>query len=152
MHIITRRSDSFSTARSVGILPVVNFEPPRRFISYAVRGLAVLSLAVGGCGQSSVHASRNGGNSEAGVALIQKFGCGTCHTIPGIADADGQVGPPLTAIARRVYLAGKLRNTPDNMVRWLKDPQAVVAGNAMPDMGISQDQARDITAYLYTLQ
>ena len=86
------------------------------------------------------------------MALIQKFGCGTCHTIPGIADADGQVGPPLNAIAKRVYLAGKLRNTPDNMVRWLKDPQAVVPGNAMPNMGISQDQARDIAAYLDTLQ
>lgn len=123
-----------------------------RFFFSIVPGLAILTLAVGGCGQSSVQAGRNGGNPKVGVALIQKFGCGTCHTIPGVADADGQVGPPLNAIARRVYLAGKLRNTPDNMVTWLKDPQAVVPGNAMPDMGVSQEQARDIAAYLYTLQ
>lgn len=152
MRIITRRSNGFSTARSVSILPMPHSRRHRCFTFFILRGLAVLSLAVGGCRQSSVHASRNGGNPETGVALIQKFGCGTCHTIPGIADADGQVGPPLTAISRRVYLAGRLRNTPDNMVRWLKDPQAVVPGNAMPDMDISQDQARDITAYLYTLQ
>jgi cytochrome c2 len=132
--------------------PMQNSRLRRSLIFYAIRGFAVLPLALSGCGQSSVQANRNGGNPDAGVALIQKFGCGTCHTIPGVADADGQVGPPLNAIAKRVYLAGKLRNTPDNMVRWLKDPQAVVPGNAMPNMGISQDQARDIAAYLYTLQ
>jgi cytochrome c2 len=123
-----------------------------RFMVYIRRGLIVFPLLAGGCGQSAVQASRNGGNPEAGVSLIQKFGCGTCHTIPGVADADGQVGPPLNAIARRVYLAGKLRNTRDNMVRWLENPQAVVPGNAMPDMDIGHDQARDIAAYLYTLQ
>jgi cytochrome c2 len=132
--------------------PMQNSRLRGRLIFYVVSGFAVLPLALGGCGQSSVQANRNGGNPDAGVALIQKFGCGTCHTIPGVADADGQVGPPLNAIAKRVYLAGKLRNTPGNMVRWLKDPQAVVPGNAMPNMGISQHQARDIAAYLYTLQ
>lgn len=139
-------------ARSASAQPTQNLRLRGRFIFFVVRGMAVLPLALSGCGQSSVQANRNGGNPDAGVALIQKFGCGTCHTIPGIADADGQVGPPLNAIAKRVYLAGKLRNTPDNMIRWLKDPQAVVPGNAMPNMGISQDQARDIAAYLSTLQ
>jgi cytochrome c1 len=55
-------------------------------------------------------------------------------------------------MARRVYVAGLLRNTPDNMVRWISDPQSVVPGNAMPNMGITAAQARDITAYLYTLR
>jgi len=124
----------------------------RRCVFYFVRSLTVVSLAVGGCGQSPAQVGRNGGNPEAGASLIQKFGCGACHTIPGIADADGQVGPPLNAIERRVYLAGKLRNTPANMIRWLEDPQAVVPGNAMPNMGVNQSQARDIAAYLNTLQ
>lgn len=118
------------------------------------RSLAVLSVAllVGGCEQSSLQARVNGGNPHDGAVLIEKFGCGTCHTIPGIANANGQVGPPLDAVGRRVYLAGALQNTPENMVRWLKDPQAVVPGNVMPDMGISDAQARNIAAYLYTLQ
>jgi len=55
-------------------------------------------------------------------------------------------------MARRIYIAGLLRNTPDNMIEWLRSPQSVLPGNAMPDMGLSTAQARDITAYLYTLR
>jgi cytochrome c2 len=62
------------------------------------------------------------------------------------------VGPPLTDIGRRIYLAGVLRNTPENMMFWLQNPQRVVPGNAMPDMGLTRDQAQDIAAYLYTLR
>jgi cytochrome c2 len=87
-----------------------------------------------------------------GAALIRQFGCGSCHTVPGISGADGLVGPPLTQMARRVYIAGVLRNSPDNMIAWLQDPQAIVSGNAMPRMGIDRNQAQDIAAYLYTLR
>jgi cytochrome c1 len=55
-------------------------------------------------------------------------------------------------MGRRIYIAGKLRNTPANMVRWLRNPQAVVPENVMPNMGLTQEQARDIAAYLYTLK
>lgn len=127
-----------------------------RFASALARAgwLAVplIAASIGGCRESSVEASGYGGNAKAGAALIQKFGCGTCHTIPGVANADGKVGPPLDGIAGRVYLAGKLRNTPDNMVTWLRDPQAVVPENAMPNMGINEEEARNIAAYLSTLQ
>jgi cytochrome c2 len=92
------------------------------------------------------------GNPKRGIALIRKFGCGSCHTIPGVENADGVVGPPLIQVGRRIYIAGVLRNTPDNMVRWLRNPQAVVPGNAMPDMMITQPDAKDIAAYLYTLR
>jgi cytochrome c1 len=51
----------------------------------------------------------------------------------------------------RVTIAGVLRNTPENMIEWLRHPQAVVPNNAMPDMNLDERQARDITAYLYTL-
>jgi cytochrome c1 len=86
------------------------------------------------------------------VALIRTYGCGGCHRVPGIADANGLVGPPLAAMGRRIYIAGLLRNTPDNMIMWLRDPQRIVPGNAMPDMGLSDRDAHDVTAYLYTLQ
>ena len=55
-------------------------------------------------------------------------------------------------LGKRIFIAGLLRNTPANMVTWLRDPQEIVPGNAMPDMGLSEEQARDITAYLYTLE
>lgn len=93
-----------------------------------------------------------GGDPDRGARLITDYGCGACHTIPGIAGADGIVGPPLTLIGRRIYVAGMLRNTPDNLMMWLRDPQRIVPGNAMPDMGITPKDARDIAAYLYTLR
>jgi cytochrome c2 len=93
-----------------------------------------------------------GGDAARGAALIRDYGCGACHQIPGVADADGLVGPPLSNIALRVYLAGMLRNTPDNMMFWLRHPQEVVPGNVMPDMGVTASDARDIAAYLYTLR
>jgi cytochrome c1 len=62
------------------------------------------------------------------------------------------VGPPLDRIATRGYIAGVLANTPQNMVRWLRDPPAVDARTAMPDLGLSEAEARDIAAYLYTLK
>jgi cytochrome c len=94
----------------------------------------------------------SGGNPRDGARLIRQYGCGECHIVPGIAGAQGLVGPPLTKLARRVYIAGIMRNSPDNLTAWLQDPQAFVPGNAMPRMGLNRDQARDITAYLYTLR
>jgi cytochrome c len=93
-----------------------------------------------------------GGDADRGQELTASFGCGSCHTIPGIEGADAVVGPPLTDMGRREYIAGKLPNRPDNMIRWLIDPQAVEPGTAMPNMGISERQARDVAAYLYTLR
>ena len=90
------------------------------------------------------------GNPQHGAELIENYGCGGCHTIRGLPGADGVVGPPLDGIADRVYVAGMLRNTPDNLEHWIRFPQSVVPGNVMPDMGINDADARDIAAYLYT--
>jgi putative membrane protein len=111
--------------------------------------LAPLLLAQ--CGEQAA-GSTGGPDPRKGVALIDKYGCGQCHLIPGVDRADGVVGPPLTGIARRVYIAGVLRNSPDNMTEWIQHPQAIVPGNVMPDMGVSHDEARDIAAYLDTLR
>jgi cytochrome c2 len=93
-----------------------------------------------------------GGSPDRGVAAIGRYGCGSCHTIPGIRTATATVGPPLQSIARRLYLAGQIPNTPPNMMRWIQHPQQVEHGTAMPDMGVSDTDARDIAAYLYTLR
>jgi cytochrome c2 len=93
-----------------------------------------------------------GGYAEAGMADLRKYGCSGCHTIPGIEGAHGLVGPPLNQFAYRVYIAGRLPNTPENLMLWIQKPQQVVPNNAMPDMGISEQDSRDIAAYLYTLR
>jgi cytochrome c1 len=93
-----------------------------------------------------------GGNPSVGAQLISQFGCGSCHIIPGIRDADGLVGPPLIHFGRRKIIAGQISNTADNLVRWIMDPQSVEPGTAMPDLGVSEEQARDIAAYLFELE
>jgi cytochrome c oxidase assembly factor CtaG/cytochrome c2 len=91
------------------------------------------------------------GDADRGAKLIGKYGCGYCHTIPGIANAKGRVGPPLTDFGDRLYVAGMLPNTRDNLMAWIEDPQRIVPGNVMPVLGIREDEARDIAAYLHSL-
>lgn len=93
-----------------------------------------------------------GGDPDRGAALIVAYGCGQCHTIPGIRAANGVVGPPLFFFSRRVYIAGELPNTPENLVRWVLDPPSVEPRTAMPALGLDEQQARDVAAYLYTLR
>lgn len=93
-----------------------------------------------------------GGDVDKGRQLIYSYNCGSCHTIPGVAEADGNTGPSLKGIADRVYVAGLLVNSPDNLSRWISEPQKVYPGNAMPDLGVTKGQANDIAAYLYTLR
>jgi cytochrome c2 len=81
--------------------------------------------------------------------LIEAYGCGGCHVIKGIEGADGVVGPPLTGLATRRMIAGRLPNTPANLAIWISAPQAIDPGNAMPDTGVSRSQATMIATYLY---
>lgn len=92
------------------------------------------------------------GNPANGQQLIEHYGCGSCHTIPGIPGAKTDVAPPLTGIAGRAYIAGVLPNTPENMVDWIHNPPQVDNKTAMPYLGVSKPEARDIAAYLYTLR
>lgn len=82
---------------------------------------------------------------------IQTYGCGTCHKIPGVTGADGTVGPALRDLSKRSLLAGKLPNTPENLIMWIQHPQMVRPGSDMPEMGVSDTDARNIAAYLYSL-
>jgi cytochrome c len=93
-----------------------------------------------------------GGNPEQGRAKIEYYGCGACHTIPGVNGARALVGPELTHFASRVYVAGVLPNSPQNVMRWIRNPKQVDGLTAMPNLNVSEDDARDITSYLYTLK
>lgn len=113
---------------------------------------AIIAVLTGlsACGQASGPIPIvEGGDPRRGKAAIRNYGCGSCHTMPGIPGANGNVGPPLIDMARQVYLAGILPNQPDNMVRWIRSPQEVNPRTAMPDMGVTEADARDIAAYLY---
>lgn len=96
-------------------------------------------------------ALRARGNAERGRRWIGQYGCGACHVIPGIAIGTGKAGPPLDDFGERHYLAGQLVNTPDNLVAWLVNPQAIDPRNVMPRVGLTAAQALDVAAYLYAL-
>jgi cytochrome c len=116
---------------------------------FAVAALSFWSEACGNAGAKQA-ASLTGGDAERGRAAIFKYGCGACHTIGGITNAHGLVGPPLTGIANRSYLGGVLPNTPVNIVRWIQNPHEFKEKTAMPALGVSSQDAEDIAAYLYS--
>lgn len=92
------------------------------------------------------------GEPSRGRAAIARYGCGACHTVPGVDNASGLVGPPLSNIGDRMILAGQLPNTPDNMILWIRHPQQVESNTSMPNLDVTERDARDMAAYLYTLR
>jgi cytochrome c2 len=116
---------------------------------------ALLVFAIIGCDAGKTtraYAVSSIGNAKHGRELIEGYGCGGCHLIPGVHAARGMVGPPLIYLSQRTMIAGELPNTPENLVRWLENPKAVEPHTAMPDLGLTEDQAYDVAAYLYTLR
>ena len=95
-------------------------------------------------------AAETGGDPRRGEAMFIQYGCGSCHALNNVREATGMVGPPLDGIALRVIIGGHLANNPDNMQKWIRDPQQVSPGTAMPDLRVGEGDARDITAFLYT--
>jgi cytochrome c2 len=90
-----------------------------------------------------------GGDPMRASVLVTRYGCGGCHTVPGLPAANGKVGPPLGGIRQRVFIAGVLPNTADNLISWIVAPRAYLPGSAMPVTGISRTEARDVAAWLY---
>jgi cytochrome c2 len=117
----------------------------------AATAVAATLLLPAGCRHDEA-ADAFGGNPHHGAAVIAQAGCGTCHTVPGIPGAHGRVGPALDHIATQTILVGTLPNTPDNMLTWIRTPQAVRPGDAMPNMELTEHDARDVAAYLSTLR
>ncbi len=130
--------------------------PAARRLRRVVAGWLVFAALLAACDnqtgtQSSTPIPVPGGDPERGRQALADYGCNTCHTIPGVVDADATVGPPLVDWADRRYIAGNLINEPENLIFWIRFPQEVEPGTAMPDMGVEEPVARDMSAYLYTL-
>ena len=122
------------------------------------RGMALatvsVSLLLAGCNDGAMtrpYVVASGGNPQHGKQLIEDYGCGACHIVPGVHAARGMVGPPLYFLGQRTMIAGELPNSPGNLARWIQHPRSVEPKTAMPDLGLTEDQAYDIAAYLYTL-
>jgi len=112
----------------------------------------LFTSCTGGLNPGHDYPIRTGGTASEGAKVIVVKNCGSCHTIPGIRQAQGVVGPPLFFFSRRTFIAGELPNTPGNLLRWIRSPQSVEPNTAMPNVGLSEQQARDVAAYLYTLR
>ncbi|HEY8592446.1 MAG TPA: c-type cytochrome [Sphingomicrobium sp.] len=95
-------------------------------------------------------ATMTGGDPRRGEAMFIQYGCGSCHHMTAVRNATGMVGPPLDTIGLRAIVGGRLANNPANMEKWIRDPQQVSPGTAMPDLNVGAQDARDITAFLYT--
>ncbi|HEY8540345.1 MAG TPA: c-type cytochrome [Steroidobacteraceae bacterium] len=115
--------------------------------------IAMLAASLDACIESPRPEVRvYAGDANRGEAVLASLQCGACHSIPGVAGAVGQVGPPLDAFATRPYIAGKFPNQPELLVRWLLDPPALAPQTGMPAVPMSEQDARDMAAYLYELR
>jgi cytochrome c1 len=119
----------------------------------AKSGVLVVLLALAACSEAAppAHLASPGADPDRGRALIAGYGCGTCHFVEGVTGASGLVAPRLEDFANRTLLAGTFPNVPRFLVPWLMDPPDLKPETAMPNLGVSDAQARDIASYLYTL-
>lgn len=113
--------------------------------------VAVLTL-LGACSRAAPEPGVIGGDVARGQAAFVGYGCVACHAVSGVPNADGRVGPALDGFADQHIIAGHLPNTTDNLIRWIRAPQSVDPGTVMPDVGVSEEDAVDLAAFLATLR
>jgi cytochrome c1 len=135
----------------------LNGNPESRFKAASAICLVAAVLVSTGCNQNpdpgfSAREILPGANLSHGRQLLRAYGCTTCHTIPGIPGATGGVGPPVTAVGRRTYLAGRITNTAANTMGWIHNPKSVDDQTAMPVTGITEAEARDVARFVYSLR
>lgn len=114
------------------------------------RLVAALLLALAGCGRPDAPAPLGADPQRGRIALAQ-HACVACHIIPGVTGSQVHVGPPLAGLSKRKFIAGKLPTSPENLVRWIRDPHAIAPNSAMPDLQVGERDARDMAAYLLTM-
>jgi cytochrome c2 len=93
-----------------------------------------------------------GGDAAEGRRILAAQGCTACHVVPGFRLPQGHAGPSLHGFGRRGYVAGVLPNTPDNLLRFLRDPAAIAPRTAMPAPPLDEAELRHLAAFLVTLR
>lgn len=113
-------------------------------------GLLCAALVLSGCGQPEESSDRDiAGDPDRGRQAILEYGCASCHATPDLPSVRNGIGPDLDGVADNVYIAGQIPNRPEELIRWIRNPQEMVPGSVMPNMGVTQEDAEDILAYLY---
>src|ERR1700712_1749176 len=103
----------------------------------------LMTMLMTGCGNA-----RSGEQHPPNApTLMIQYGCPACHVIPGVPGAVGKVGPSLENVAQRSYIGGTLQNSPQNLVHWIQHPQQIHPGTAMPEMGVTAQDAHTIASY-----
>jgi cytochrome c1 len=110
--------------------------------------LVLAGILQAGCGDANRAPAGLQGDAARGRVALAQYGCRACHMIPGVTGSKVWVGRPLEEMARRPLIAGSLPNTQANLVRWIRDPQAIDPRTAMPVLGVSERDAIDMSAYL----
>lgn len=108
--------------------------------------LLASALCVAGCSTDA------GDAVEQGRRLVAQYQCGVCHHVPGVPAARGTLGPSLAHVGRASYIAGHLPNRGDTLARFIASPQSLAPGIAMPDLGVSDEDARAMARYLASLR
>ena len=127
--------------------------PYERWLPVLSRSALVLCAALAsGCTTEEPASRVSGGDPERGRLLVQQYQCAACHYIPEVQGVNGDAGPSLETMGRMSYIAGSIPNQPENMIRFLQNPPAVKPGTLMPALGISDDEARHMAAFMYTLR
>lgn len=133
-----------------GVAPV-----RRRRWSFSLAFGFTLLLGTAACGEADevpVAMRIVGGDPGRGKELVARYDCVVCHQIPGIRGTTGAVGPSLTGFGLRGYIAGVKPNRPGFLTQWIRDPPSIAPNTAMPNLGVTEEEARHIAAYLYTLR
>ncbi len=118
-----------------------------------MRRLLLVILAVTACAKTEAPQAELTGDANRGKELIARYGCNTCHMIPGIAGVQGMLAPDLIGVTTRATFSnGVVPNTPANLVQFIQVPASLNPASAMPAIGVTPDQARDIAAYLRELR
>ena len=120
-------------------------------VSLVALACALCGLLSSGCQRLSAYVPGLDPDAERRIQLANRHGCASCHEIPGAA-VTGYVGPTLRGVQRRAYLAGGLPNTPDTLVEWIRFPNRARPGTLMPNLGVSESDARELADFLYTLR
>ncbi|WP_374471656.1 c-type cytochrome [Phenylobacterium sp.] len=118
----------------------------------ALLALTVSAGALAACSDTRVSpAPLAGGDPGRGRTVVAELGCGACHIVPGVSWPRGRVGPSLEGFGARSLIAGRYPNQPPVLIQWVRDAPSLSPRTGMPAIPMTEQEARDVAAYLYTL-